>query len=134
MIFEEALVELRKGKKIRHPHFDKDEYLTGCYFGLPDFYDDNGKLVTESFEEKKARGMSIVKMKGDRQADEMAGKSNYIAKIKRQLKKILTEEEYKKYHNFYTEMAIAEIFDDAIFHFPHLNLFLVMSDEWEIIE
>lgn len=83
------------------------------------------------FDEKP---ISIVKMKGDREADEMAGKLNYIAKIKRQLKAILDEEDYKKYHNLYTEIDIGRIFDDDIFAFPQLNLLLVMSDDWEVFE
>lgn len=127
MLFEEALQALRQGKKIRHPHFKDDVYLMGCYISILGDPEDN-------FEKAKERGMSIVKMKGDRQADEMSGMSSYVAKIKRQLKQILTEEDYKKYHNFYTEMEISKIFDNDIFVYPQLNLLLVMSDDWEIME
>lgn len=123
MKLEEALILMREGKKIRHPIFKPDEYLMACRIGLPD--DDT------PFNNKP---ISIVKMKGERQADVMAGKLNYVAKIKRQLKKILTEEDYKKYHNIYTEMEISEIFDEDIFTYPQLNLILVMSDDWEVIE
>lgn len=132
MIFEDALKAMREGAKIRHPSFANDEYLQACYVGFPDYYDDNGKLVTDTLEHKKERGMSIVKMKGDRQHDSMAGVLNYVAKIKRQLKQILTEEDFKKYHNVYTEIEIGKIFDNDIFQFPQLNLFLIMSDDWEI--
>lgn len=124
MIFEEALKALREGKKITHKYLGEDIYLAGCYVGFPG----------EDLEEQKKRGKSIVKMKGDIQADEMIGKLCYIAKIKRQLKNILDEEDYKKYHNMYTEMDIGMIFDNDIFNYPQLNLFLVMSDEWEIME
>lgn len=134
MNFEEALKLLREGKKIRSPSFEKDEYLSGFYIGVPDYYDDNGKLVIDTLEKKKERGISIVKIKGDRQADEMAGMLNYVGKIKRQLKKILTEEEYKKYKNIYVDMSLSEIFDNDIFKYPQLNLLLIMRDDWEIIE
>lgn len=133
MKFEEALALLREGAKIWHPMFAEDEYLSGCYIGFPDYYDDNGNLVTETLEQKKERGMSIVKIKGDRQSDEMAGVSYWVVKIKRHLKNILSEEDYKKYHNIYTEMDIAKIFDNDIFKFPQLNLLLIMSDEWKVI-
>lgn len=124
MIFEEALAQMRLGKKIRHPHFEPDEYLTACRVNL-------------EFDNETPRSewpISICKMKGDRQADEMVGVLNYVAKIKRQLKKILTEEEYKKYHNAYAEMDISEIFDNNIFKFPQLNLLLIMWDDWEVME
>lgn len=134
MKFEEALTALRAGEKIRHPSFADDEYLSGCYIGFPDYYDDDGKLVSETFEEKKERGMSIVKIKDDRQADIMYGKAKYVNKIKTRLKKILTDEEYKKYHNFHTDWCIADIFDNDIFIYPHLNLLLVMRDDWEIVK
>ncbi len=132
MKFEEALSALRQGYKIRHPSFAEDEYLVGCYITLTTVFDDDGKEVIDSFDDAKARGMSIVKIKGDRQHDEMVGRLNYVGKIKRQLKEILTEEDYKKYHNVYTDMAISGIFDKDLFLFPQLNLLLVMSDAWVI--
>jgi hypothetical protein len=122
MKFEEALAALREGAKIWHPTFADDEYLSACRVG---FIGDDTPL-----EDKP---ISIARIKGDRQHDSMAGRLNYVAKIKRQLKAILTEEDYKKYHNIYTEMNISKIFDDDFFEFPQLNLFLVMSDEWKIL-
>lgn len=122
MKFEEALSALREGAKIWHPRFSDDEYLSACRVSL---IGDNTPL--------NEKPMSIVKIKNGRQSDDMAGKFNYVAKIKMQLKKILTEEDYKKYHNFYTEIDISEIFDNDLFAFPQLNLFLVMSDEWKIL-
>lgn len=95
MIFESALKELRNGKKIRHPYFDKDEYLIGCYRGLP--------FVEESFEDKKSRGMSIAYMKGD-----------YLSP--------------KMHPKFSIEC------DNDILKYPQLNLLLIMSDDWEILE
>jgi len=122
MNFEDALKAMRSGAKITHPSFEDDEYLSACRVGL---IGDDTPL--------DERPLSVARMKGDRQADIMAGKLNYIAKIKRQLKKILSDEDYKKYHNIYTEMDIGDIFDNDIFLFPQLNLFLVMSDAWEIL-
>ncbi len=122
MKFEEALTALREGAKIWHPTFADDEYLGVCRVG---FAGDDTPL--------HEKPLSIAKIKGDCVADEMAGKSNYVGKIKRQLKKILSEEDYKKYHNVYTEMDIADIFDNDIFLYPQLNLFLVMSDKWKIL-
>lgn len=122
MKFEEALTAMREGGKIWHPTFSDDEYLTACRVSL--IGDDT------SIDEQP---ISIVRMKGGRQADQMAGRLNYVGKIKKQLKNILTEEEYKKYHNIYTEIEISKIFDNDIFVFPQLNLFLVMSDEWKIL-
>ena len=123
MIFEEALGALRAGAKIWHPSFADDEYLTACRVGL---MGDNETPIHE-------KPISIAKIKGERLTDTMSGKLAYIARIKGQLKKILTEEDYKKYHNIYTEMDIGNIFDNDIFAFPQLNLFLVMSDEWKIV-
>lgn len=34
MIFEEALSKMRKGKKIRHPMMEPDEYFIACRIGL----------------------------------------------------------------------------------------------------
>ncbi len=103
MIFEEALKALREGKKIRSPFFEDDEYLMGCYIGLPDYYDDNGILIQESFEDRKSRGLSIVKMKGDRQHNDMVPFRQSCRN---------------------PELHI----------YPQLNLFLVMREDWEIIE
>lgn len=122
MKFEEALMALREGKKIWHPSFDEDEYLIACRLG---FIGDDSPL--------EENPITIARIKGNRQHDTMAGKLNYVAKIKRQLKKILTEEDFKKYHNMYTEMDIMEIFDNDLFATPQLSLFLVMSDEWKIL-
>ncbi len=120
MKFEDALSALRAGANIWHPTFADDEYLTACRIGF---------IGDEPFDEKP---ISIVKIKNGRQADIMAGKFNYVGKIKTQLKKILSEDDYKKYHNIYTEIDIGKIFDDDIFIYPQLNLFLVISDAWQI--
>lgn len=122
MKFEEALTALREGAKIWHPSFSADEYLSACRVGL--------ELDNSPIDELP---ISIVRVKGDRQHDTMAGRLLYVARIKRQLKNILTEEDYKKYHNIYTEIEISRIFDDGIFETPQLSLFLIMSDEWKVI-
>ncbi len=131
MKFEEALTALRQGARIRHPTFADDEYLAGCYVTLKTIIDDDGKELIDDAQE---RGMNIVRVKGDWQHDSMGGKLNYVNKIKRQLKNILTEDDYKKYHNLNVDMYIADIFDNDIFAYPQLNLFLVMADDWEIFK
>ena len=103
MIFEEALKLMREGKKIRNPYFEEDEYLQACYVGLPAIFD----CPADTFEEMKARGMSIVKMKGDRQHEDMAPKLS-------EYNPICGKSELHKY--------------------PQLNLFLIMRDDWEIVE
>src|ERR1700722_6861081 len=98
MRFEEALVELRNGKKITHPSLGENVYLMGCYVGF--------KGGEETFEEKKARGMSIVKMKGDCMHPDMGmGSLEHLPKMENICK-----------HGTY----------------PQLNLMLVMADNWEI--
>lgn len=59
MIFQEALAALRNGEKIRHPVLEEGEYLMGCYIGL--------KFCSEPFEDIKKRGISMVKMKENKQ-------------------------------------------------------------------
>ena len=121
MKFEEALQELRKGAKIRHSNMDKDEYFMICRIGLGDATTDNERLY------------SIVRMKGNRQHDTMLGRMAYVARVKKQLKEILTEEEYKKYHNTYTELQISKLFDHDLFSYPHVNLYWILSDGWEVM-
>lgn len=96
MIFEDALAELRKGKKIRHPYFENNVYLMGCYVTLKFDFND-------TFEKAKERGMSIVKCLGDRQHPDMQ------PKWKREC-------------------------ESELHSFPHLNLFLIMSDNWEAFD
>lgn len=66
MILEEALKLMREGKKIRHPLFEDDEYLMGCYVTIPGM----------SYEDAKRNGISVVKMKGDCQHPDMRPKFN----------------------------------------------------------
>ena len=95
MKFEEALSELRKGKKIRHPHFKENEYLMGCYVSM--------KFSNESLEDAKLRGMSITWTIGD-----------------------------KIHPNMYPKFP-RECGSD-LHNFPQLNLFYIMSDQWECVE
>lgn len=110
MIFEQALSALRKGKKITHPRFDPDVYLMACYLTLK--YDPD-----DTFEKAQERGMSIVKMRGDVAHEDMG--SGNIDNI------------------VYTgTLIIEEHLEKPCKHgyFPQLNLFLLISDEWEIYD
>jgi hypothetical protein len=106
MIFEEALKLLREGKKIRHPTFEDDVYLSGCYLTLKTIIDDDGNELADSLEDAKERGMSIVLMKGDRQHKDMM------------------------HQNFPSEQPCC---NPKLHSFPQLNLFLIMSDDWEVL-
>ena len=107
MKFEEALSALRQGAKIHHPHMPKDECLMGCYVGFPSFYDDNGNLVEDSFEDQKKRGMSIVKMKGEYKHPDMRS------------------------YNWPERQACC---NPELHSYPQLNLLMLMSDDWEILK
>lgn len=105
MIFEDALKQMREGKKIRHPHWEPDEYLMGCYVTFLNF-DDTGNekpLTPEQLEDAKLRGMSIVKMKGEFKHPDMSP-----GRYREELCK----------HGLY----------------PQLNLLLIMQDNWEVME
>ncbi len=99
MKFEDALAQLRLGKKITHPYFDTDVHFEACYITL--------KFSDETSEDAKNRGMSIVKMKGDRQHPDMGtgGSLEYIPR------------EFCKHGNM-----------------PQIELLLLMSDDWEVLE
>lgn len=106
MIFEDALKLMRGGKKITHKHLGDDVYFQACYIGIG--------LLEESSEVKKARGMSIVKMKGDVQHEDMCtGNLDNMLIPGTMILKPLPE---KCKHGYY----------------PQLNLLFVMSDDWEI--
>lgn len=103
MKFEEALTALREGEKIWHPTFADDEYLMGCYVGL------NTEMLglpAEDFQEVKARGMSIVKMKAGEQHPDMLPR-NWP---KRQ-----------------------PCCNPDLHSMPQLNLLLIMADNWKIL-
>ena len=104
MIFEDALAQLRLGKKIKHPSMDDDVWFQGCYVSL--------------FGERIG-GISIVKMKGDCQHSDM-GTGGTIDDMLYPGTLIVKE----------------EIFEKPCKHgkHPQLDLFLVMSDEWEVFE
>lgn len=102
MKLEEALPALREGSKIRHPYFEEDVYLMGCYVSLIKF-DEIGNVrpnTPEEFEEAKSHGMSIVKMKGDRQHPDMSPKLDFTS-----LKSP---------------------------HYPCISIFILTDDNWEI--
>jgi hypothetical protein len=104
MNFENAVAALRNGAKIWHPTFQDDEYLLGCYIGL------NTEILgipSETFEEAKARGISIVKMKGDNQHPDMLPR------------------------NWPNRQPCC---NPDLHSMPQLNLLLVMSEDWEILD
>ncbi len=63
MKFEEALAQLREGKKIKHPSFPNDEYLMGCYITIP----------KDIFDEEIEKKISIVRMIKDKVHPHMKG-------------------------------------------------------------
>lgn len=107
MKFEDALSEMKKGKKIRHPHFNTNEYLIACYVSLVTIIDENGKELIDSFDDAKKRGMSIVKMKGDKQHSDM------------------TPRNYPYRQN---------CCNPDLHSMPQLNLFSIISEDWEIVD
>lgn len=105
MKFEEALKAMRDGAKITHHYFEDDVYFQACRIGI--IFDDSPK---EDWP------ISIVKMKGNNQHPDMGGGS---------IDDMLRPG---------TLMFRDEIFEKPCKHGygPQLNLYLVMSDEWEI--
>lgn len=119
MIFEEALKAMREGAKIRHPHWEEDEYLMGCYLGII--------FLEESLEEKKKRDIFIVKMKGEYQHPDMTPHPELYG---------LNFDQYiGKVNQLMLEGKIPEPCSRPELHkYPQLNLLLIMSDDWEIVE
>lgn len=113
MKLEDALTALRAGAKIYHPSMEKNEYFIGCYHALPDFYDDEGNLVTETFEQKKERGMFITKMIDEKVHPDMCNRLSF-----------------KKYMELIDEFPFLQ----EKLAFPTINLLWLMSDAWEIKE
>jgi|SRR5882724_3939350 len=113
MKLEEALALMRTGKKIRHPSFEPDVYFQACRVGL--MFDETP--LNES-------PISIVKMMGDIQHEDMCGVD--IIKIDDMLYSgtLIIKEKYVEY---FLEKPCKHG------NIPQLNLFLLMSDEWEII-
>lgn len=108
MKFEDALTQLRAGKKITHPSFEPDVYFMACRVSL---------MFSET--PKDEMPISIVKMQGDRQhLDMRAGGS-----IDNML-----------YPG--TLMLRPEVFEQPCKHghFPQLDLYLVMADDWKLYD
>jgi hypothetical protein len=104
MNFEDALKLMREGEKIRHPNMEPDEYFRRCYvsfIGSP----------PEDVEEMKARGMSIVKMKGDKPHPNMHSRLPFLE---------------------YVDLIEKYPFMREKLMWPTMNLLLIMSDQWEI--
>lgn len=112
MKFEDALSQMRQGKKITHPDLGEDVYLQACRIGF-------------CFDERpvEERPISIVKMKGEVIHADM----NMGGGIDNML--------YPGTLIFKNEV-LDEIFKEPCKHgrFPQLNLLLIMSDDWEIRE
>ena len=108
MKFEDALREMRMGAKITHKYLGEDVYFMGCYVTFKGI-DDSGRIrepTEQEREESKQRGISIVKMLGDKQHPDMIHK------------------------NFPIKQNCC---DHGLHDCPQLNLFLITSDDWEII-
>lgn len=119
MKFEEALAAMREGAKIRHPHWEEDEYLMGCYVGM--------MFHVQSIEEQKKLGMSIVKMKGEYQHPDMVPHPELYG--------LNFDQTIGKINKLMMEGKIPEPCSRPELHkYPQLNLLLIMSDDWEIIE
>lgn len=113
MNFEEALSKLREGKKIRHPHFEEDVYLVGCYVSLKTIIDDDGKELADSFEESKERGMSITLKKGDNIHPDMYPRIPFRE---------------------YVALCDKYPFIQDKLSFPTINLLLIMADDWVVMD
>jgi hypothetical protein len=119
MKFEDALSAMREGAKIRHPSWDEDEYLMGCYVGFI--------FPEESFKEKKKRSMSIVKMKGKNDHPDMVPHP--------ELYELSFDQYMGKVNQLMLEGKIPEPCSRPELHkYPQLNLLLIMFDDWEIVE
>jgi len=100
MKFEDALAKMREGAKIRIRSMPENDYYMACYVSINPFLSDEEK---ETWEQTKARGQSIVWMRGDRMHPDMKPSLD------------LTVDACK--HGWS----------------PMINLLWLMSDEWEMI-
>ena len=105
MNFEDALSQMKAGKKITHPSFEEDVYFQTCEIGF--------NLIGMAF---CSLGKSIVKMKGEFKHLDMGS---------RDINDILYPGTF-----IFNEKAFEEPCKHG--YHPQLNLHLVMSDEWEI--
>ena len=118
MIFEEALSLLRQGKKIRHPTWEENDYLMGCYIGL-------------RFSENESKFLSIVKMRGKREHPAMFSHPELYG-----LDGIENFDRYGgKVIKLMKEGKLPQPCTSPELHtYPQLNLFLILKDDWEIYE
>lgn len=114
MKFEEALTAMRAGAKIRHPHWESEDYLMGCLIGLP-FCED--------------RHFSIVKMRGEYQHPDMYSHPDLIGsqgQIDRSLGVVT---------RLMREGKLPQPCTNPDLHtYPQLNLLHIISDDWEILK
>lgn len=113
MKFEEALSKLREGKKIRHPSFEKDEYLMGCYLTLPFTLEKHGKEESDSFDVVQLNDISITYMLDDKIHLNMRPRLPFLE---------------------YVDLCEKYPFLKDKLTYPTINILLIMSDDWEIIE
>jgi hypothetical protein len=109
MKLEEALPLLREGKNIRHPTFEEDVYLMGCYMGM----------IGEKKINKDPKMFSIVLMRGENMhEDEPFGRGIDSMLIPGTL--IFKEEFFKKpcKHGYTTQISIL----------------LLTMDNWELYD
>ncbi len=114
MIFEEALSLMRQGKKIRHPYWEKDVHLKGCYVLLKN-WDEFGNPIPpskEEIQEAQKGSMGIVKMDGEMQHDDMVSDA------------------IKNKDPFFVPLCG----NKDLHNYPQINLFYIMSDAWELYE
>lgn len=107
MNFEDALIAMKSGAKITHPFFEADEYFQACRV-KPIF----GSEPLEDLPQ------SIVKMKGEFIHPDMnsTGVDDMVYKGTMIVKQEFLEKPCK--HGF----------------MPQMNLFLLMSDAWVVVE
>lgn len=112
MIFEDALAQMRLGKKITHPSLEEGVYFQACRVGF-DFLD----IPREEWP------ISVVKMKGEFEHEDMGHRGSIDDDLIPGTL-ILKAESVKK------------IFEKPCKHgkLPQLELFLIMSDQWELID
>jgi hypothetical protein len=107
MRFEEALAQMRLGKKITHESLGDNVYLQACYMSIMG---------------ERIGGMSIVKMHGDKQHLDM-GAGGGIDDMVYPGTLIIKESVLNEINNTCKHG-----------NFPQLNLFIIMSEDWAIFE
>jgi hypothetical protein len=108
MIFEDALAQMRLGKKITHKSLGDDVYLQACRIGF---------RFLEIPEDEWP--IYVVKMKGECEHEDMGSRNIDDDLIPGTL--------------IFKDKVLDKIFEKPCKHgkLPQLELFLIMSDAWE---